>query len=153
MSKFQNVVFGLLLAFSCHSYALDSGNGAGKGAPDVANPQCPSQEFAGFLNAFAENVEIQKAFTKFPLKRQQLDLEAEPEPKPVLRLLSRSQVKFPIIPNAAERKTKSLNFRVDELNARRAKVILVKSDTDYQVSYFFRKNSCWKLEHIEDWSL
>jgi hypothetical protein len=153
LSKFQNVALGLLLVFSCHSYALDPGSDAGKGASIVVNPQCPSQEFSGFLDAFAESVEIQKAFTRFPLKRQQLDLDAEPEPKPILRSLSREHVRFPIIPNEAERKARLLGLRVDELTTRQAKLTLVKNDTDFQVSYFFTKNSCWKLERIEDWSL
>lgn len=92
-------------------------------------------------------------FTKYPLKQQQLDLNAEPEPKPVVRKLRRDQVSFPVMPNETERKQKSLVSRINENKSNHVTLTMVKSDTDYQVNYFFNRNSCWYLERIEDWSL
>ena len=152
MQKLKFFVFLLAIAIYGHSYAVDSVvQSIDKVKPDCP-VACPSREFTKFLKAFTEHKEIQMAFTKFPLKRQQLDLDADPEPKPVITNLGRSQAEFPLIPNEFEREKKSLTLRIDKVTPTRAKVTLLKSDTDYQISYFFSKNSCWKLERIEDWS-
>ena len=96
---------------------------------------------------------IQIAFTKYPLQQQKLDLNAEPEPKPVMRKLLRDQVLFPVMPNALERRKKSLVLKIDEERLNHVNLTIFKEDTDYKVSYFFKKYSCWHLERIEDWSL
>jgi hypothetical protein len=114
---------------------------------------CPSQDFDKFLNAFTENIEIQMTFTNYPLKTLHLNFAAQPEAKPVRSSLSRSRVVFPIIPDKAKLKSDSLTLRIDELSASRAKISILKVDTDYLVHFYFRKNNCWKLEHKEDWSL
>jgi hypothetical protein len=118
-----------------------------------ATARCPAQEFSEFLEAFSESQEVQRAFTKYPLEKQQVDVNATPEPKPFTRRLERQQVEFPLIPNKAERKAQSLDLRVDPLAAGQVRLTLLQSDTDYQVSYFFRKDACWELERIEDASL
>lgn len=114
---------------------------------------CPSREFSAFLSMFSESVDIQRDFTRYPLERQHLDLGTSPEPKPVVRSLQRNQVSFPVIPGAAERKLKSLSLRVENVDYGAVKLLLVKADTDYQVVYLFRRDSCWSLYRIEDWSL
>ena len=143
----------MAIATSGHSYALDSAvQSIDKVKPDCP-VACPSREFTKFLKAFTEHKDIQMAFTKFPLKRQQLDLNVDPEPKPVIKILGRHQIEFPLIPGELERKAKSLTLRIDKVTSKRAKLTLLKIDTDYQVSYFFSKSGSWKLERIEDWSL
>ncbi len=107
----------------------------------------------GFLEAFSESNEVQKAFTRSPLVKQQVDAAADPEPKPFVRSLERHQVTFPVLPNKTEREARSLVLRVDQLDSREAKLRLFKDDTSYQVRYFFRKGACWELERIEDTSL
>lgn len=114
---------------------------------------CPSENFFEFLTAFADNDALQRAFTRFPLRKMELDLNAEPEPVPVIKTLPRLQVQYPLLPLQAERNVQSLSLRIDEVSAHNAKATLFKEDTDYQVSYFFGKNGCWRLESIEDWSL
>ena len=90
------------------------------------------------------------AFTKYPLQQQRLDANAEPEPKSVVQKLRRNQVSFPVMPNEAKRKKQSFVFRIEEKMPTHVKLTLVKSDTDYQINYFFSLNSCWRLERIED---
>ena len=114
---------------------------------------CPAHDFSNFIKVFSENVNIQIAFTKYPLQQQKLDLNAEPEPKPVMRKLLRDQVLFPVMPNALERRKKSLVLKIDEERLNHVNLTIFKEDTDYKVSYFFKKYSCWHLERIEDWSL
>lgn len=146
-------VFSLAFAVYGYSFALDPKAQRINQAPTWSSIACPSQNFSKFLKEFSEREEVQKAFTKYPLEQQQLDLDADPEPKPFVRNLGRHQIKFPVIPRESERQMKSLTLRVSKIASRRAKLTLSKSDTDYRILYFFSKNSCWKLERIEDWSL
>lgn len=144
MSIFQKVVFGLLLVFNGHSYALEPSGSAG--------PQCPSQDFSDFLRAFGESVEIQKAFTRYPLKKWHLDINAESEPKPIFKSLGKSQIDFPLIPNAIERKRINLDIWVDGLSEKHAEATLRRRDGDlHATSFFFSKTGCWTLTKIEDW--
>lgn len=114
---------------------------------------CSVENFPGFFSAYADSETIQRAFLKTPLKVLRLDLNAEPEPKPVVRKLKYSQIKFPLLPLRAEREAKSLALRIDKWSEKKAEATLFKKDTGYQVTYFFVKNDCWALVAIEDWSM
>lgn len=116
-------------------------------------PVCPGRDFSGFIQAFSESREVQQAFTRYPLQQLRLDSSAEPEPKPVVSQLGRDQVVFPVLPNAAERKQQSLRLSVEKRQANSVKLTLLKADSGYQVSYVFRRTSCWQLVRMEDWSL
>lgn len=115
--------------------------------------QCIAEDFPSFLIAFSESVDNQKVFTRFPLERLRIDIDADPEPKPLLESITKEETKFPLMPNAKVRKAKGLTLRIDEQNAQRAKVTLLKEDTDFQVVYFFSREKCWMLVRVEDWSL
>jgi len=150
LNIFKKIIFLLIFSFCSFAYALDPSSHPIRQTGQFA---CPSRHFPEFIKAFSENTEIQAAFTKYPLQQQRLDANAEPEPRPVVRKLRRDQVSFPVFPNEAERKKQSLVWRIDEKKSNLVKLTLVKSDTDYQINYFFSRNSCWRLERIEDWSL
>ena len=153
LQKLKSFVFLLAISISGHSSALDSDAHPVEKGTINCPVVCPSQEFTKFLKAFSERKDIQRAFTKYPLKRQQLDLDAEPEPKPIIKSLELHQIEFPLIPDELERKAKSLALRIDKITSKKAKLTLSRIDTDYQVLYFFSKSQCWKLERVEDWSL
>ncbi|MCW8176821.1 hypothetical protein D8B25_16030 [Verminephrobacter aporrectodeae subsp. tuberculatae] len=113
--------------------------------------KCPSRDFSKFIQAFSENKDVQIKFTKYPLKEQVLDLNAEPEPKPVMRTLRRDQISFPVMPGEADRKKWNLIFRIDEIKSNRAKVNVMSDDSDsFVVDYFFVLDSCWYLKRMED---
>lgn len=114
---------------------------------------CPAQKFPDFFSAYANSEIIQRTFLRIPLKMQRLDLDAEPEPKPVVKKLKYSQLKFPLLPLRAERDAKLLALRIDKWSERKAEATLFRQDTDYQITYFFVKNECWVLAAIEDWSM
>ena len=153
MRYFYCLIIALTIAVSGQSFALDAAERHVSQEKVKNYPACPSQDFSEFLKVFSENIVIQRAFTKYPLKKWQLDLDSDPEPKPVLRNLRSSQISFPVIPGESERNLKSLTFRIEKIESKKAKLLLMKADTDYQISYFFSKNSCWNLDRIEDWSL
>jgi len=153
LSQFRHTVFLLIFSICGNAHALDPESRSVSRASGGNQIACPSRDFSEFIEAFSESNEMQMTFTRYPLQQLRLDLSAKPEPKPVVRELRRDQVSFPVIPNKAERKKKSLVLRIDENKSTHVKLTLVKPDTDYQVEYFFGLNSCWRLERIEDWSL
>lgn len=123
-------------------------------ADSRASPSdCPSHDFPHFLSAFSEHVDAQERYIGFPLEKQHLDKSAEPEPKLVVERLPASQVALPVMPSNSERTARTLSLSTAMIDENNAKVFLMKADTDFQVIYFFRKDACWSLYRIEDWSL
>ncbi|WP_265257311.1 hypothetical protein [Verminephrobacter aporrectodeae] len=143
----------LFFAVCSQAYALDHASHPVQQASGSRQIKCPSRDFYEFIKVFSENKEVQIKFTKYPLKHQWMDTDAEPEPKPVMRILQRDQVSFPVIHNEAKRKKKNLILQIDWIKSNRAKLTMVKDDTDYLINYFFVLNSCWNLVRIENRSL
>lgn len=114
---------------------------------------CPSPSFDGFLKSFMESVEVQKAFSAEPLESQSVDATAEPEPALVTRMLTAAELRFPLIPNEQQQGQEGLTMRQSALENGVTKVTLAKEDTDYQVSFYFRRNQCWQLFRIRNESL
>ncbi|MBI5625933.1 MAG: hypothetical protein HY935_01835 [Nitrosomonadales bacterium] len=141
-------VFVILLLLGGNSYGADV---AASQVP-VSLAHCPADNFENFFGAFSEQIELQKQFTQFPLKKLKV-IDADPEPKPIIKSLKKNQITFPVVPNQIERKNKGLSIRLEIPGLKQAKAMLFKKDTDYQIVYFFTKNGCWMLNRIEDWSL
>lgn len=113
---------------------------------------CPSQDFSVFLKAFTDDVEVQKAHTQRPLQSDSIDPNADPEPKQVTAMLDGDALRFPVMPNTQTQKNDGLVLSQTELNGDK-QVMLAKPDTDYQLSFFFRKGECWTLYRKRDDSL
>lgn len=113
---------------------------------------CPSQDFDAFLSAFADSAEVQSAFTQRPLRSESVDANADPEPKPVTAMLDGAALKFPLMPSRDKQQADGLVLSQTELNGDK-QVMLAKPDTDYQLSFFFRKGECWSLYRMRDDSL
>ncbi|MFC5740019.1 hypothetical protein [Dyella tabacisoli] len=114
---------------------------------------CPAQEFDKFLVAFANDVEIQKAFVTQPLQSESVDASAEPEPKPVTKMLSTAELHFPLMPSSQQQASDGVKLSQTSLDSKDMEVKLVKEDTDYQMLFFFKNDGCWKLYRIRDDSL
>lgn len=125
---------------------------AAAAAPAQAGIACPSQDFDAFLKAFADDVDVQKAYTQRPLRSDSIDPDASPEPKPVSVMLDGDGLQFPIMPSSQQQKQDGLSLSLSELNGDK-EVMLAKPDTDYQLSFFFRKGECWTLYRKRDDSL
>lgn len=113
---------------------------------------CPSQDFDAFLAAFADDIQVQRAFTQRPLQSETVDANADPEPKPVTAMLDGDALKFPLMASRAKQQADGLVLSQTELNGDK-QVLLAKPDTDYQLSFFFRKGECWTLYRMRDDSL
>ena len=122
-------------------------------ASTSAMPICPSHNFDGFLKAFMDDVELQKAFTAEPLESQAVDAAAEPEPALVTKLQTATELEFPLIPSEKQQAGEGLKMRQSVLENGDIKVTLAKEDTDYQMSFYFEKDECWKLIRIRNDSL
>jgi hypothetical protein len=94
---------------------------------------------------------IQREFTAYPLTKLELDYYAEPEVS--IRYLGRDQFKFPVFPLKQERGEVPFEIIIHNVSDNNAKVSVAKPDTDYVITYYFRKNGCWRLERVEDWSM
>lgn len=151
VSKLQTVFLTAVLAFGL--CAASSAGEVRRTRPSSEGLRCPSSKFEEFLSIYTEDLEIQRSFTNFPLTRQHLDIHAQPEPMPVVQVLSKDQVEFPLIQRSSDRQLQSLVIEIHEVESGRAKITLKKVDADYQVNYFFSRNGCWGLDRIEDWSL
>ncbi|MGY2291436.1 hypothetical protein ACW9H6_11875 [Pseudomonas sp. SDO528_S397] len=113
---------------------------------------CPSKKFSQFLDAFAESVPVQEAFTNAPLKKL-ITVDAEPEPRQETLLVEKEKIAFPVLPNKENRGVNGLNLQVIDNKGDTATVRLEKPDTDYQVIYVFKLLSCWRLDEVKDYSL
>jgi hypothetical protein len=122
-------------------------------APTPAVPACPSSSFDGFLKAFREDVQVQKAFSAEPLESQTVDATAEPEPALVTKMLTAAELQFPVIPSEQQQTQEGLTMRQSVLENGDTKVTLAREDTDYQLSFYFRKGECWQLFRIRNESL
>jgi len=113
---------------------------------------CPSQDFSAFLADFAQSPDLQKAFTRVPMKKQ-ITVDAEPEPKQVSTLLDRSELVFPLIPEAKAREANGLTLEIVDKSDTSATVKLQKPDTGYKVIYRFSFEGCWSLDEVQDFSI
>ncbi len=148
------IVFYLFLIYGTLGYGLNANASTQKLETIRKNiTQCSYKNFSSFLNTFSESIEFQTKHTFFPLKKSILDINAEPEPRVIVKLLYKSEINFPIIPNKRIRNANALILKIVGPNAKVVKVTLTKEDTDYQISYLFMKDSCWNLVRIEDWSM
>lgn len=121
-------------------------------APAAPATACPSQDFDAFLAAFADSAQVQRAFTQRPLRSERVDANADPEPRPVTAMLDGDALHFPLMPSRERQQADGLVLSQTELNGDR-QVMLAKPDTDYQLSFFFRKGECWTLYRMRDDSL
>jgi len=118
-----------------------------------AASRCPSQNFDTFLNAFADNIDIQKIFVHDPLESESIDASAEPEPKPVVQTIHMAELKFPLMPSTQQQAQDRLSRSITALSEREMRVVLSKEDTDYQMAFVFHHEDCWTLYRKQDESL
>lgn len=120
-------------------------------APPAAH--CPADAFDRFLPIFENDLAIQKAYVTDPLQNDSVDPNADPEPKPVSKSIPRAEVAFPVMPSQAQQTKDGLVATQTADGPTEISLKLVKPDTDYQMTFFFRKDECWHLYRIKDDSL
>lgn len=143
--------FAAIFLMACHPGTTEvPATPAVESTPSVAQ-QCPSQDFAMFLTAFVGDSDIQKQFTVRPLQSDSIHADAEPEPQPVTTMLS--DLQFPVIPSQREQIDQGLVMSAEAAGSNVMVVKLAKPDTDYQLSYYFKRDACWMLYRKSDESI
>jgi hypothetical protein len=137
------------LALVVSAFGLFSSSAIAGGA-DLSS--CPSKVFPAFLAAYLENSSVQQKFTHTPLKKL-ITVDAEPEPEQKIVLLEKQQLNYPIVPGKEKRTADGVEVEVLEVSSDTAKVKIEKPDTDYQVVYTFKFETCWFLDEVQDYSL
>ena len=123
-------------------------------APTASSPPtCPAEQFDRFLPLFENDVALQKTYVTDPLQSDSVDPNADPEPKPVSKSLAKAEVAFPVMPSQADQTKDGLVATQTVSGPTEIAVKLVKPDTDYQTTFFFRKDDCWHLYRVKDDSL
>jgi hypothetical protein len=135
-------------------------------APAVARGPCPSQDFAVFLDAFGEDLQVQKGYTHIPLVYGQLNAGLLGTPKSDRAFATRNINSFEGIPvfdskdggrilrSKAKRKERGLKLTVepagdDNKNTKIATVAL--PGTKFRLEFHFvNTEECWELVRIDD---
>lgn len=153
----KHLLFFLIIVVGGSSFALDAITS--QQASSVSTKKqlaCPTQNFSDFLDIFSESEEVQKAFTQYPLTKQQINFDAKPYPKLYTKNLGYQQISFPLVPDEATREAKSLSFIIDQdsIGAVRKGKAFLTSYTGMYITYSFeKKKGCWRLTSMNDQSL
>lgn len=122
-------------------------------AIEASVSRCPSQTFEGFFAAFSDSAEVQKTFTRLPLRSDSIDAGAEPEPRPITKMFSAQELEFPLVPDKRQVANEGLETSFKP-SGNDMVVEVSKPDTDYMISYYFeRAGDCWRLHRKNDASL
>jgi hypothetical protein len=111
---------------------------------------CPG-DFAVFLARFSEDVGFQREFTAPTVVTRAPASGADSET--VIARRPRSDLTYPLLPPAAERRARGLKERA-QLQGHRATFRIDLPDSDaWSVEYGFERRGCWSLVRIDDQSL
>ncbi|HEY1284232.1 MAG TPA: hypothetical protein VGE96_07100 [Steroidobacteraceae bacterium] len=142
-----------LIAITAVSLAACSASPGPGGLTQKADDHsiCDQAHFPDFLSSFAEDVQVQRKHTEFPLhKREFRHVTTQVDPVPVESVVKESDVRFPVYPSPSDQRARSLTAQVASQSGRNAEVRVSREDTDYLVVYSFEHTSCWKLTRVED---
>jgi hypothetical protein len=112
---------------------------------------CPT-DFDAFLARYSEDAAFQREFTAPMVIQTHLE-NVEPEPHTVTEHKPADTLIYPALLGRAKREALGLNRMKVAAEARRAVVTIWMEDTDYQISYLFEFDSCWRLVRVDDQSL
>jgi len=113
--------------------------------------QCPAQKFEDFLKAFANHVEIQRAYTRYPYVTTVYDY-SDPEADPKVSRLAEGQVQFPVMLGDKDLLEHGANMH-SERKAKDWYEVFTQSEGSgaYTMTFTFRyQSSCWFLTESID---
>ncbi len=122
---------------------------------------CPSQNFATFLKAYRNNVDIQRAFTVIPLKFNSFypNYGEKPDVSHLkaadLHFAEPSEAQFPIFINAQELEMQGVKLSMKKQSSRWYRVQTGSMGGTGANAYDFdfkKLNGCWLLVEITDFS-
>ncbi|HEV2746326.1 MAG TPA: hypothetical protein VGW34_03385 [Allosphingosinicella sp.] len=147
----REAAFLMLLLAGCAAMAVSGCAPADISDGSATFDTCPSQSFPAFLHRFSESVKVQQTFTHFPLEQSRI-VQGRDEPHQVRLRIHKNDLHFPLYPDNSIILSQRLSKTITE-REKDAVVTLAKTDTDYLVTYHFKKTDCWYLAKIDDQSL
>lgn len=113
--------------------------------------KCPAKDFKSFIRLYSESEEVQRLYTFSLITQLWVSMESVSEPTPFIKAYKKENLKFPLIPNALDRKSRGLKFEV--IDNEGSYTTLVNENAGYRVRYVFLKGACWYLIGIENLSI
>lgn len=115
-----------------------------------AQPVCPSQNFSRFLSVFERKIEVQKAFTRVPLKFG--SYAPNYGNKPDINYLTIDEINYPVLIDAKTRKKQGVVLNIDKKRTKWYQVNTHSMGTGaYTIEYNFQKYAgCWHLVSMID---
>jgi hypothetical protein len=150
----RTIVAALLFAAAQSGHAAQpAAQQATPTSTPASAPACPAQDISFFIQRFSTDESVQRVFTADPLINEFIDTATVPEPTQRTQTLDRDAIVFPVMPLAQERAQSQLQMQLEDVTQVTARLVLFKPDTDYQISYFFKLDDCWRLVRIDSASL
>jgi hypothetical protein len=112
---------------------------------------CPSQNFAIFVKAYQNNVDVQKKFTHYPLKAH--SYYPDFGEKPTTSLLKAAWIHFPILMNQQDMKDQGVELSIKKQTARWYRVVTRSTGGTGAGAFeydFKQLNGCWQLVELTD---
>lgn len=119
-----------------------------------AEPVCPSQNFSRFLSVFERKIEVQKAFTRVPLKVINF-YETDFKKPYIVHYLNRDMIDYPVFLSNAYREAEGIQQTIKRKNKQYIQVVTkhIGGTGSDNVTYDFRKRrGCWYLVAKLDYS-
>lgn len=135
MIKFHCYAAALLGALLCPQVLADQ-------------PACPATDFATFWQAYSQNPELQRAFTRDRVSRLQLKPSGE-DFAPVADTVASTELAFPLV-QPVQVASDAVRVTVE---GHTAEVVDLRAGLNAMRIYGFRQQQCWRLERLEDWSI
>lgn len=113
---------------------------------------CPAKDFDGFLERFAEEIDVQRRYVQYPLEVVRVDAGSESD-ESMHTQLAKNAVEFPVFLSRAGRQEHGVSYRVEKSPI--GYDVLTRSEGTGAFSMkfsFVGKQGCWYLVRSEDYS-
>lgn len=153
--KVSQLITSLLIALTSLYAAADVAPGKPSPTthPESVHSSCPATEITGFIEKFRTAPEIQRQFTKTPLRYAEvIDPAAEPKPTYRVRYLKRTRLTFPVLRTTEQLRASGLTARTEQ--GPNQSFFLIETSAGEKnlgvfVRYTFSKHrNCWHLTEI-----
>jgi hypothetical protein len=120
------------------------------GCATARDSACPA-DFDAFFGRFSEDAAFQREFTSPTVVTTDYDPAGTPET--TISRKARSELSFPVLPDARQRAAEGMRVRTEQ-QGERTHVRISLPDIDAMlVDYVFERRGCWALVRIEDRSI
>ncbi|NTG51690.1 hypothetical protein G6M04_30290 [Agrobacterium rhizogenes] len=114
---------------------------------------CPNESFEKFVTRFSHEIAVQEKSTARTVIFEELDTDAQPEPKKTSKKVPLSMVEWPVMPDMTFLKDRNLQSEFKNLANGNKQVVLRGTDDGAYMEFEFRQQPCWTLIRVSDQSM